>query len=47
MIAINDLAYMAGVIVQVVLIITQNYLQQLHRLIQSHLDSQPIPKEGK
>ena len=56
MIAINDLAYMTGVLVQTVPITTQNYLQQLHRLIQSckenlmfqpHLDSQPISKEGK
>ena len=56
MIAINDLAYMAGVLVQTVPITTKNYLQQLHRLIQSsvenrmfqsRLDSQPISKEGK
>ena len=56
MIAINDLAYMAGVLVQTVSITTKNYLQQLQRLIQSHsenrmfqscLDSQPISKEGK
>ena len=56
MIAINDLAYMAGVLVQTVPITTKNYLQQLHRLIQSHsenhmfqsrLDSQPISKEGE
>ncbi len=56
MIAINDLAYMAGVLVQTVPITTQNYLQQLQRLIQSHsenrmfqsrLDSQPIYKEGE
>ena len=56
MIAINDLAYMAGVLVQTIPITTKNYLQQLHRLIQSsvenrmfqsRLDSQPICKEGK
>ena len=56
MVAINDLAYVTGVLVQTVPITTQNYLQQLHRLIQSckenhmfqsRLDSQPISKEGE
>ena len=45
MIAINDLVYMVGVLVQTVPITTQNYLQQLHRLMR--LDSQPIYKEGE
>lgn len=56
MIAINDLAYMAGVLVQTVPITAQDYLQQLQHLTQSHsenhmfqsrLGSQPISKEGE